>query len=221
MRFSRGIGFLAASALTFVVPALATDFNVSLLSGTKGGASVRVGGMVSDFARGFPLALELSAAYSWRDGGNAIDARRIFINDNTNGTPEKAGHYWDLRLDFLYRAKVFGIQEFYLYAGPRIALFSAHFDYIGGNEDFDVTSDQVGIGIGGRASFPMGNRLALTLLGGVDHYFTASLYGHDTTYSPDNENVNAKHDYTYSTADEAINQPRWVPVLMIGVALQL
>jgi hypothetical protein len=201
--------------------ALAADFELNLLAGTKGGASVKVGGMVTDFAKGFPLGLEGSVSYSWRDPGNAYDARRIFVNDNTNGTPEKSGYFWDLRLDLLHRVRALGMENLYLLGGARYSMFVGHFEYIGGNEDFDVTSNQFGLGLGARASFPMGSRIALTVLAGVDYYFPASLEGHDTIYRPDDENVNSKHDYTYATADEAINQLGVVPLLMIGLSFTL
>jgi hypothetical protein len=201
--------------------AWAADFNLSLLAGTKGGASVQVGGMVTDFAKGFPLGVEASIAYAWRDPGNAYDARRIFVNDNTNGTPEKSGYFWDLRFDFLRRVRALGMENLDLLAGARYSMFVGHFEYIGGNEDFDVTSNQFGLGLGARASFPMGSRIALTVLAGADYYFPAALEGHDTIYRPDDENVNSKHDYTYATADEAINQPTFVPVLMIGLTFNL
>ena len=97
------------------------------------------------------------------DPGIAADARKIFINDATNGTPEKSGWMWDLRMDFLYRLRILGLQDAYAYAGVRYSMFTGNFKYIGGNEDFDVTSNQWGWGAGVKASFPMGKIVAFTL----------------------------------------------------------
>jgi hypothetical protein len=46
-------------------------------------------------------------------------------------------------------------------------------------------------------------------------------YGHDTSYSPDGVTVNGKHDYTYNDADAAINQPKFLPSLMVGISVGL
>jgi hypothetical protein len=62
-------------------------------------------------------------------------------------------------------------------------MLDAHFHYVGANEEFDVTSKPRGVGIGMKGLFAVSNRVDLTLSGGVDNYFDASLHGHDTTYS--------------------------------------
>jgi len=63
---------------------------------------------------------------------------------------------------------------------------------------------------------------------GVDYYFPSTLRGHDTSYSPDNDNVNPHNDnengdipFTYKDADKAIKQPRFMPRAMIGVNYSL
>jgi hypothetical protein len=38
-------------------------------------------------------------AYTNMNPGNPADARKIFINDATNGDPEKSGWMWDVRFD--------------------------------------------------------------------------------------------------------------------------
>jgi len=43
------------------------------------------------------------------------------------------------------------------------------------------------------------------------------MHGHDTTYYSDGETVNGREDYTYDDADEAINQPKVVPNISIGI----
>jgi len=47
------------------------------------------------------------------------------------------------------------------------------------------------------------------------------MHGHDATYSPDNENVNAREDYKYADADRAVNQPVLEFRAMVGVGVRL
>jgi hypothetical protein len=199
----------------------AADFSAGGLVGYKGGLGFRATGTVSDFARNFPLALEVGVGYSIHEPGNAADARRIFINEATNGTPEKHGYAWDLRFDFLYRTTMLGIERAYLFGGVRYSLFTGNFEYVGGNENFDITSNQFGLGAGVKALFPMGNRIDFVLTAGLDYYFPAALKGHDTAYAPDNDNVNPKENFTYSDADAAVNQPKLQPVILLGVNIRL
>jgi hypothetical protein len=194
----------------------AAEFSASFLGGYKGGASFRMSLMASEFAQGLPLGLEAALGYTTFDPGNPEDARRIFINDNENGTPEKSGWMWDVRLDFLYRLKVFGLKEAFVFAGVRYSMFTGNFKYVGGNEDFNVTSNQWGGGLGAKAAFPISSRVGISFLVGFDYFFNAALSGHDTSYNPSGENVNPKHNYTFSDADAAVNQPKFQPDLMIG-----
>lgn len=196
----------------------AADFSIGGLVGYKGGAAVRLTGTLSNFAEEFPLALEFGAGLTWMDPGNAAEARRIFINDATNGTPEKSGSQWDLRLDFLYRLKVMGRSRIYAYAGVRRSMFTGNFKFVGGNEDFDVTCNQWGLGLGLKGAFAMGKNFDFTMALGFDQFFGNTLQGHDTSYSPDGETVNGHHEYTYDDADAAINQPKFQPTALIGIS---
>ena len=149
--------------------------------------------------------------------GSAPDARKIFINDATNGTPKEAGITWDMGLDGLYptgpRTAFFG--------GVRYTRFKANFKYVGGNEDFDVTSTHWGLAAGMEAEFPMGPRMSLLVSGGGEYFFSSRLTGHDTSYSPDGDNVNPRKDYTYSDADHAVDQPIFRPVALVGFSYRL
>lgn len=184
--------------------------------GHNGGLTFRLHGLLSNFAQGFPLSVKLGIGYTAVDPGNAADARSIFINDATNGTPEQSGYVWDFRADLLYPMKWFSPARTYLYAGVRYAFFSGNFKFIGGNEDFDVTSTPWGIGAGLEMHFKMTDRLDLTTTAGVDYYLDSELEGHDTTYSPDGEHINPREDYGYEEADQAINQPKVELLLMVG-----
>ncbi len=189
----------------------------SLSIGYKSGLSLRGTTGISNFAQGFPLSVEFGIGYTSVDPGDPFPARRVFIADATNGTPEKYGTTWDLRFDFLYNLNLKGPKAVYVFAGPRYAMFDAHFHYVGANEEFDVTSNPWGLGIGMKGLFAISNRVDLTLSGGVDNYFDSSLHGHDTTYNPDNQNVNPKENFTYQDARAVVNAPHLLGVLMIGL----
>ena len=51
---------------------------------------------------------------------------------------------------------------------------------------------------------------------GYDYFFPSDVHGHDTTYNPDDNNVNPRDDYKYADVDDAINQPKHMVRLMIG-----
>jgi hypothetical protein len=189
--------------------------------GHNGGPGVKIHGLISDFAQGFPLSAKVTIGYTSVNPGNAADARRIFINDATNGTPEQSGRTWDFRGDFLYKMKWFSPARTYIYAGVRYVSFLGNFKFIGGNEDFDVTSNQWGIGTGLEMYFPISARMDLVSTAGIDYFIASELQGHDTTYSPDGENINIQHDYTYTDADRAINQPTVEFLIMIGLNYHL
>lgn len=175
-----------------------------------------------------PFKLRVGLGYSFINPGNAADTRRIFINNATNGTPEKAGRSIDYRLDFLIPRSVFGLSHSYLILGPRGSSFKGNFAYIGGNEEFDVTSRQWGVGLGLESHFNMTQNLNLVIAAGLDYYLPGILHGHDTSYSPDNDNVNPRNDnqndnvaFTYKDANKAIYQPSFMPFAMIGLTMNL
>jgi hypothetical protein len=104
--------------------------------------------------------------------------------------------------------------------GPRYAMFTGNFNFIGGNEDFDITSRQWGFGIGLEGDFAMGPRTDFVILGGVEWFADGDLEGHDTVYAPDGETVNGRADYTFDDADAAVNQPQFEFRLMLGIQRQ-
>lgn len=209
---------VVAACLTAANSARGARFSVGGGFGLRAGVGVEANAMVKEFAQGFPMALRLAAGYSRREAGNANDARQIFINDNTNGTPEEQGSLWDIRFDMMYDFGWSSTADIYVTGGFRYSMFTANFKFIGGNEDFDVTSDQWGLGIGLEGYFDITQNLQFVLSGGVDYYFPSTLSGHDTQYSPDGDDVNPRDDYTYDDADDAINQPSWEPRAIIGLS---
>ncbi len=215
----RRAGMSIVGVIIFAQSLYAADFSAGLMAGYKGGLGFKATGMVSNFARGFPLSFEVGIAHTRLDPGVATVARKVFINDATNGTPEESGYIWDFRLDFLYRIPLFGMQNAHAFIGVRKAMFSANFKFIGGNEFFEITSDPWGWGAGLKADFPMGSRVSFSLSAGFDHYPSTALNGHDTVYSPNGENINGRKGYDYTSADDAINQPKFVPILMGGITV--
>jgi hypothetical protein len=208
----------------------ANDLRLSagIMTGYNRGFGLQTNIMASGFSQGFPFNLRFGMGYTMLNPGNAADARRIFINNATNGTPEKKGRSFDCRLDLMISGSLFGTGRSYIVFGPRFSTFRGNFAYIGGNEDFDVTSRQWGIGGGLENHFKMTSRLNFNMAIGLDHYFPSTLTGHDTSYSPDNDNVNPQNDnqagdepFTYRDADKAIKQPMFMPRAMIGVSLNL
>lgn len=175
-----------------------------------------------------PFELRAGVGYAFLNPGNSADARRIFINNNTNGTPEKSGRSIDYRIDFLFPKSIFGLKNSYLILGPRGSSFKGTFKYIGGNEEFDVISHQWGLGLGIENHVRMSPKLNLAVVIGLDYYIPSTLHGHDTSYSPDNDNVNPRNDnqnddnpFTYKDANAAIYQPGFMPYAMIGLNFKL
>ena len=191
--------------------------SAAALLGYNTGLGLQAHLTAADFAEGFPLAARLGFTYTANQPGHALDARRIFINNATNGTPEEKGRTLGLRLDMLYPVRVFSLPRAYVFGGMRHASFRANFKFVGGNEDFDVTSSEWGLGGGLDNYFAVSGRIDMLISAGVDYFFSSTLTGHDTAYSPDGDNVNPREDFTYADADAAIHQPKLGPLLLMGL----
>ncbi|KPJ95965.1 MAG: hypothetical protein AMS18_01920 [Gemmatimonas sp. SG8_17] len=193
-------------------PRLAAGLQV----GYNSGLGVEVHGLVADFAEGFPFQVRLGIRRTAVEPGVALDARRIFINNNTNGIPEESGRTWNFRLDFLYPAQVLSLRKAYFFGGVRHASFTGNFNFVGGNEDFDISSNHWGFGGGLESHFGVGSQVDMVITTGVEYFASSTLSGHDTAYSPDGDSVNPREDYTYADADAAIGQPKFAPLIMFG-----
>ncbi len=193
-------------------PYLAGGFNL----GYNNGFGLQGNLTISNFAMDFPFSVRLGIGYTSVDPGSPAEARVIFINDATNGVPEKSGTVWDFRMDFLYHVKIFSLKRSGLFIGPRYSQFSGDFRFIDGNEFFNISSNQWGVGLGAESSFALASRLDLVFITGFDYYFKSTIQGHDTSYSPDGETINGRKNYTYSDADQAINQPKFIYKAMVG-----
>jgi hypothetical protein len=205
-----------------------SKFSAGFLTGYNRGYGIQANFTAHSIATQLPFDLRLGGGYTFLNPGIAMDARRIFINNNTNGTPEKSGRSIDYRLDFLFPKSIFGLSNSYVVFGPRGSSFKGNFKYVGGNEEFDVISHQWGVGGAIETHFKMVQHLNLVIALGLDYYIPSTLHGHDTSYSPDNDNVNPRNDnenndtpFTYKDANKAIYQPGLMPYVMIGLNLNL
>ncbi|HVO19732.1 MAG TPA: hypothetical protein VMU15_10775 [Anaeromyxobacter sp.] len=221
-------GMILATAV-LALPARAIDLRWSAEVGTsaptitKPGLGGRLEVVAYDVFRGIPLGFSFGVGYTRVDPGDPLLARKVFVNQNTNGTPEKSGYVLDFKLDAIWFFHVKGYERVGIFGGLRHDMFRADFRYVGGDEDFEVTADDWGLGVGARGEMRLTRRLSLVGTVGLDFYPVSSLYGHDATYSSDGSSTNARdngngYTYTWKDADKAINQPRLMPSLMVGLA---
>ncbi|WP_298497945.1 TonB-dependent receptor [uncultured Algibacter sp.] len=175
-----------------------------------------------------PVQIRFGIGLTKLNPGNSADARRIFINNATNGVPEEKAKSFDYRLDFMLNSNFINSEATKIVFGPRYSSFKANFKYVGGNEDFDVTSKQFGVGLGIESQFKINDKFNLLAAVGLDYFFNNTLKGHDTSYSPDNDNVNARNDntnnnveFTFKDANKAIKQPNLMPRVLIGLVYKL
>ncbi|MCB2230333.1 hypothetical protein KQH82_06435 [bacterium] len=191
-----------------------------LITGYNGGTGVHASFTFNNFAEGFPFSLRAGVGHSWVAPGDAVAARRIFIDQNTNGEPRSKAKVWDVRLDVMYPVQLFNLKHTSAFGGPRHTAYEAYFEYIGGNETFDVISKSWGVGGGLETSFPVSPRVSMIVVAGADYFFRSELSGHDTYYRPDGDDLNAKESFTYDDADKAVEQPDFETRIMFGVSYQ-
>ncbi|HSG82689.1 MAG TPA: hypothetical protein VLC48_10585 [Gemmatimonadota bacterium] len=192
-------------------------FHAGLSLGYRGGFSVQGSGMVSNFTPSFPVMVRLGLGRTSLDAGEPLAARTVFINDATNGVPQENGYTWDAALDVLYPVRVLTLQRAFVYGGLRYSHFNGNFKFVGGNEDFDITSNHWGFGAGLDTFVGLSRSIDLVLGAGLDYFFSSTLTGHDTAYNPDGGDVNPRNDYTYTDADAAVGQPKLEPLFMFGL----
>jgi hypothetical protein len=195
-------------------------FTGNVQMGYYDGVGLHFSGTFANFAEGFPFGLRIGFGHAWIPCGDAVLARRIFIDQNTggNGNARSKGSLWDYRFDLLYPVKLFTMDRAKVYGGVRYTDFNAYFEYIGGNETFDVINNEWGVGGGVESAFALSPIVDMIFSLGVDYYFRGELSGHDTYYRPDGNDLNSKENFTYADADAAINDPNVNARFMIGVA---
>ncbi len=217
--------FTAYASISFsqqVPPASVTPkFSLEVQTGYTDYFGVGVAASISEFTYDVPLAIKFGASYNIRGAGDPWAARKIFINDNTNGDPQKSGYSFDLRLDFAYPVNWLPVRKTNLYVGPRVSFYTATFEFIGGNEFFDIQTTQFGLGTGLETHLGISQSLSFVITGAFDYFFDSEIGGHDTFYSPDGTDISGREGYTYTDADSAINQPKYELRLMFGLNFSL
>ncbi len=208
------------SALTTKSPELDKSrfFTGNIQMGFYDGAGVHFSGTFANFAQGFPFGLRVGIGHAWIPAGDAMQARRVFIDQNTNGDPRSKGSLWDGRFDLLYPVKLFSLDRAKIFGGLRRSMFNGYFEYIGGNETFDVINSEWGVGGGLESAFALSPVVDMTVSFGVDYYFRGELSGHDTYYNANGNDLNAKENFTYADADAVINDTGVNSRLMVGIA---
>jgi hypothetical protein len=95
VKVPKAIVILILPALLFASPgtARAAEFSGAFLTGYNGGLGFQLNAIVSQFAEGFPFKAKFALGYTSTQPGDALRARQLFINDATNGTPEKKGGF--------------------------------------------------------------------------------------------------------------------------------
>lgn len=193
-------------------------FTGEIYTGYYSGASLHVSGTISNLAEGFPFQVRIGLGYGWVPTGDAVRARRVFIDQATTGSPRSHGKNWDARFDVMYPVNLFSLKRSRVFAGARYSAYTAYFEYIGGNETFDVTANPWGLGGGVETMFALGPQVDMVVSAGADYYFRSTMDGHDTYYRPNGDDLNAKEDFTYKDADACIAQPDLNTRLMLGIA---
>jgi hypothetical protein len=118
--FLMGLGFVSYCQEQGKAPLKA---RAGFMTGYNRGFVLQTNLTVYNFPGEFPFELRFGMGYTFLNPGNAADARRIFINNATNGEPEKKGGSFDVRLDFLRPRQVFGIGHSFIVFGPRFSTF--------------------------------------------------------------------------------------------------
>ena len=208
---------IAAVSILLASPASSVEWAGSAVVGYNGGPGGTAALSASHLVETFPIAARLGMGYTAVEPGSPTDARRVFINNATNGTPEEQGWRWDYRFDLTYPLSIGAMQGFFVYGGARYSRHTSDFSYIGGNEAFDVTVDQWGWGLGLDKSLRMSANTDFVFTTGVDYYLAGKIEGHDTSYQQSGEDVNPREDFVYADADAAINQPAFAFRFMLGI----
>jgi hypothetical protein len=208
---------VAVVGILLALPAAGAEWIGSAVAGYNSGPGGTASLTASNLVEALPITVRLGVGYTAVEPGSPADARRIFINDATNGTPEERGWRWDYRFDVSYPVSIGALQDFAVHVGVRYCRHTSNFNFIGGNEDFDVTSNQWGWGVGLDKLLRMSSKTDFVLTTGVDYYLSGKLQGHDTSYQNGGEDVNPRLDFTYADADAAINQPSFEFRFMLGI----
>ena len=144
-----------AVVLALVTLSTSPVLGISLFQGIEAGYYGDVGAMMNlslrEFSDNYPVSLRFAAGAAYQfNSGQADEARKVFINDNEGGTVQDYGLSLMVLMDLTYRLARKNELSVHLYGGPRGSFYSAHFAFIGDNEDFAVPHNTFGLGAGAR-----------------------------------------------------------------------
>lgn len=218
------IGLAVCASYLSLGTAQAVNHYDILSSGYYDGPTVAGAVGFEDIFSKVPLGLEVELGYSWSDLGDATLASQVFINQNQVGNPStSSGGTLHLAFNATYPLPVkLGPVDFFVVGGPRWARWDARHQYLNNNEDFDVVGKVWGLGGGIRGVMKLSEKFRACMQLTLDYFPRASLYGHDATYYPDDNNENARTDgngytYTYADAVRATEVPHIRPRVMVGL----
>lgn len=189
-------------------------------AGYHGDLGVSMALRLEDPTPDFPFFAQLRGGYIYQgDPGNATEARKIFINDNSGGNIEKYGESYLIGIDLGWKWREMENYSVEFILSGLWNYYSAHYTFIGNNEAFSVTSSPFGIGAGAAMRIPLSNTDSFFMLkGGAEYFFKSRLDAHGTYfYSPDGDDDRPRNNYTYEDADAAVNQPELRTYLQLGV----
>jgi hypothetical protein len=209
---------------TLAIPAFAVNHYDILSSGYYDGPDVAGTVGFENIFEKVPLGLEMELGYAWSNLGDATLASQVFINQNQVGNPSTSSGgtlHWGMNMTYPLPMKIGPVKMFAL-GGPRWARWDARHQYLNNNEDFDVVGKVWGMGGGLRGVMELSSKFRACLQLTLDYYPRSSIYGHDATYYPDNNNSNARNNgagytYTYEDAARATAVPHIRPRVMIGI----
>lgn len=216
---------LLTSLFNFSQTSTTTNKSVTLLSGYNRGFGLSGQFTFHNFLPGNKDHIRVAVGYTFLDPGNSNDAQRIFVSDITTGLTSQRGRSLDFRIDYLLAKRFFNFKDSYMVFGPRYLTFKGTFN--DANNTFDVTFRQLGAGIGAENYFYLDRKFDFVITAGLDYFFPGTLYGPQTFYRPNNDNINARIDlntnqpFTYKDANKAIKQPQLMPRILIGIAYYL
>ncbi len=224
MRSVRIVSSLFAVSLLASPASAAPEKIIYAEAGTMNGFGLTAGFGLHRISPKFPIGFDFSVGYVFQsDPGNAVDARKIFINDATAGNNNivESGSAFFIGIDALYPILRQSIFELNVAAGPRYSSYAAFFDYQGGNEAFKVYSNAWGFGVGFKSLLTISDHFVIGLETTVQYFFNTQLKGHGFFYNANNQDDNPRNNYRYSDADAAINQPLFFPRVQLLLGYKL
>jgi hypothetical protein len=195
----------------------AVEYSASILLGFNGGTGGQVGFQAGDFSYELPLAVRIAVSYLRTFPGDAQKAYPIFRGETTTTAMDEKADIWNCRLDVSYRFKNRSFSFMTVFGGARYSMFTGKFMPKNFQEDLEITSNQWGMGIGIQGTYEYGKNTDFLIQAGLDYYFPSTLKSNGTSYSPNGDSTNPQNGYTWDDANDAIDQPSWEPLLMIGV----